>query len=94
MAVAACLYLLISAFLILCLIHPHDGHSHSQSDQQIHVTCVWVQKAVSSHAPSAPVIFPVVEAVPFTLLSIAFLIPQTRLIHVTGRSPPSLPVFA
>ena len=93
-ASVACFYLLITALLTLCLVHPPDGHSHSESDGHFHFVCVWVQKAVSSHAPSARVIPPVVEAVLFLLLSFPLLVPHIRAVQLTGRSPPNTPFFA
>ena len=86
----ACLYLLISALLTLCLTHPPNGHSHSEADGHFHLICVWVQKGIASHAPSARVIVPVVEAVLFLLLSFPLLIPHIRVVALTGRSPPHL----
>ena len=88
-AAAAGLYVLVNAFLILCLVHPSDGHSHSPADEQFHFTCVWVQKAVSSHTLSARVILPAVEAILFVLSSFLLLVPLIRAVQVTGRSPPS-----
>ena len=88
-AAATCLYVLVNAFLILCLIHPSDGHSHSPADEQFHFTCVWVQKAVSSHTLSARVFLPVIEAILFASLSFPLLALQLRAVQLTGRSPPS-----
>ena len=93
-APVACLYLLISALLILCLTHPHGGHSHSEADGHFHFVCVWVQKAVSSHAPSARFLLPVVETALLVLLSSPWLPPLIRVVHLPGRSPPNLPSFA
>ena len=92
-APVACLYLLISALLTLCLVDPH-GHSHSDADGHFHFVCVWVQKAVSSHAPSARVILPMAETALFVLLSCPWLLPLIRVVQLPGRSPPSLPFFA
>jgi hypothetical protein len=89
----ACLYLLISALLTLCLVHPH-GHSHSDADGHFHFVCVWVQKAVSSHAPSARVILPVAETSLSVLLSLSWIFPPIRVVQLPGRSPPNLPFFA
>ena len=89
-AAAASLYLLVNAFLILCLVHPGDGHSHNPADEHLHFTCVWVQKAVSSHTLSARVFLPAVEATLFVLSSFPLLVLLIRAVQVTGRSPPSL----
>jgi len=88
-AAATCLYVLVNAFLILCLIHPSDGHSHSPAVEQFHFTCVWVQKAVSSHTLSARVFLPAVEAILFVLSSVPLLVLLIRAVQLTGRSPPS-----
>ena len=88
-AAAACLYVLVNAFLILCLVHPGNGHSHGPTDEHFHFTCVWVQKAVSSHTLSARVILPAVEAILFVLSSFPLLVLQIRAVQLTGRSPPS-----
>jgi len=88
-AATACLYVLVNAFLILCLVHPSEGHSHSPADEHLHFTCVWVQKAVSSHTLSARVILPAVEAILFVLSSFPLLVLQIRAVQLTGRSPPS-----
>jgi len=85
---AICLYVLVNAFLILCLIHPSEGHSHSPTDEHFETTCVWVQKAVSSHTLSARVFLPVVEAILFASLSLPLLVPLIRAVEVTSRSPP------
>ena len=89
-AAAACLYVLVNAFLILCLIHPSEGHSHSPTDEHFETACVWVQKAVSSHTLSARVILPAVEAILFVLSSFPLLVPLIRAVQLTGRSPPSI----
>ena len=89
-AAAACLYVLVNAFLILCLIHPSEGHSHSPTDEHLHFTCVWVQKAVSSHTLSARVILPAVEATLFVMSSFPLLVLLIRAVQLTGRSPPSI----
>ena len=88
-AAAACLYVLINAFLILCLVHPSNGHSHGPTDEHLHFTCVWVQKAVSSHTLSARVILPAVEATLFVRSSFPLLVLLIRTVQLTGRSPPS-----
>ena len=93
-ASVACFYLLITALLTLCLVHPPNGHSHSEADGHFHFVCVWVQKGISSHAPSARVILPVVEAGLFLLLFLPLLVPHRRVVQLTGRSPPSTPFFA
>ena len=89
-AAAACLYVLINAFLILCLIHPSEGHSHSPTDEHFETTCVWVQKAVSSHTLAAQVFLPPVEAILFVLFSFPLLVLLIRAVQLTGRSPPSI----
>ncbi len=93
-ASVACFYLLITALLTLCLVHPPNGHSHSEADGHFHFICVWVQKGVSSHAPSVRIILPVVEAGLFLLLLFPLLVPHIRAVQLTGRSPPSTPFFA
>lgn len=89
-AAAACLYVLVNAFLILCLVHPSEGHSHSPTDEHFETTCVWVQKAVSSHTLAARVFLPPVEAILFVLFSFPLLVPLIRAVQLTGRSPPSI----
>ena len=91
---AACLYMVVNAFLILCLAHPHDSHSHSQADTHLDVVCIWVQKAVSSHVPSTAVMPSVAEAVVFVLLSFPLPARLVRILRLTGRSPPNTPSFA
>lgn len=93
-APVVCLYLLISALVTLCLTHPPNGHAHSDADGHFHLICVWVQKGIASHAPSARVIPPVVEAVLFLLLSFPLLVPHIRAVQLTSRSPPTIPSFA
>jgi hypothetical protein len=88
-AAAACLYVLVNALLILCLVHPKDGHSHGPTDEQFHFTCVWVQKAVSSHTLAARVFLPPVESILFVMSSFPLLVLLIRAVQVTGRSPPS-----
>jgi len=92
-AAVACFYLLITALLTLCLVHPPNGHSHSEADGHFHFVCVWVQKGISSHAPSVRVILPVVEAGLFLPLFFPLLIPHHRVVQITGRSPPRTPSF-
>jgi hypothetical protein len=89
-AAAACLYVLVNAFLILCLIHPSEGHSHSPTDEYFETTCVWVQKAVSSHTLAARVFLPPVETILFVMSSFPLLVPLIRAVQLTGRSPPSI----
>jgi hypothetical protein len=89
-AAAACLYVLVNAFLILCLIHPSEGHSHSPTDEHFETTCVLVQKAVSSHTLSARVFLPAVEAILFVLSSFPLFVLLIRAVQLTGRSPPSI----
>ncbi len=93
-APVACFYLLITALVTLCLTHPPNGHSHSEADGHFHFICVWVQKGIASHAPPARGILPVVEAVLFLLLSFPLLVPHIRVVELTGRSPPHIPVSA
>jgi hypothetical protein len=88
-AAATCLYVLVNAFLILCLVHPSEGHSHGPSDEHFETTCVWVQKAVSSHTLSARVILPAVDAILFVMSSFPLLVLLIRAVQLTGRSPPS-----
>ena len=89
-AAAACLYVLVNAFLILCLVHPSEGHSHGPSDEHFETTCVWVQKAVSSHTLSARVFLPAVESILFVMSSFPLLVLLIRAVQLTGRSPPSI----
>jgi len=89
-AAAACLYVLVNAFLILCLIHPSEGHSHGSTDEHFETTCVWVQKAVSSHTLAARVFLPPVEAILFVMSSFPLLVLLIRAVQLTGRSPPSI----
>jgi len=93
-ATAALLYFLVNAFLILCLAHPRDVHSHTPADEHFDFVCVWVEKAVTSHTPSAAVALPAVEAVFFILLLLPLPSPLIRAVQVTGRSPPNTPFFA
>jgi hypothetical protein len=89
-AAAACLYVLVNAFLILCLVHPSEGHSHGPSGEHFETTCVWVQKAVSSHTLAARVFLPPVEAILFVMSSFPLLVLLIRAVQLTGRSPPSI----
>ena len=93
-ATTACLYLLVSALLVLCMAHPYDGHSHSQASGHIDVVCVWVQKAIYSHTLSAAAPLPAVEAVFFLLVSFPLPVALIRVVQLTGRSPPNTPSFA
>lgn len=93
-ATAAFLYFLVNAFLILCLAHPYDEHSHAPADEHFDFVCVWVQKAISSHTLSAAAPLPVVEAVFFVLLLLPLPAPLIRVVELTGRSPPNTPSFA
>ncbi len=87
-----CLYVLFSAFLILCLAHPPDTHSHTGTDHHFDFACLWVQKAVSSHAPSAKVILATAETIACAVLPFLWILPQVRLAPATGRSPPRSPL--
>ena len=93
-AAAACLYLLVSALLVLCMAHPEDGHSHGQAGDHLDVVCIWVQKAISSHVPSTAVMASVAVAVVFVLLSFPLPARPVRILRLTGRSPPHIPSFA
>jgi hypothetical protein len=92
-APVVCLYLFIGALVTICLTHPPEGHRHSEADGHLHFVCVWVQKGIASHAPSARVILPVVEAILFLLLSLPLLVPHIRVVELTGRSPPTSPAI-
>ena len=92
-APAVCLYLFIGALVTICLTHPPEGHGDSEADGHFHFICVWVQKAIASHAPPAKVILPVVEAVLFLLLSFPLLVPHIHVVELTGRSPPISPAI-
>lgn len=91
---AACLYLLVSALLVLCMAHPEDGHSHGQADDHLDVVCIWLQKATSFHAPSAAVMPSVAVAVVYVLLSFPLPARLVRILRLTGRSPPNTPSLA
>ncbi len=93
-APVVCLYLLISALITICLVHPPNGHAHSEADGHFHLICVWVQKGISSHTPSARISLAVVEAVLFLLLSFPSLVPHIHAVQLTGRSPPTSPAIA
>lgn len=91
---AFCLYLALNVFLILCLIHPHSEHIQGQVNGHLASICVWVHKTVSPHTTPARVTLPMVEAILFVLLPLPWLVPQTRVIQLTGRSPPTIPSLA
>lgn len=91
---AACLYLLVSALLVLCMAHPEDGHSHGQAGDHLDVVCVWLQKATSFHAPPAAFVPSVAEVVVFVLWSFPVAACPVRNLRLTGRSPPHIPSFA
>jgi len=57
------LYLLVNAFLILCLAHPHDTHLQGQADDHLGSVCEWVHKTVSSRVPSSRVLLLLATAV-------------------------------
>lgn len=87
---ALCLYLLVHAFLILCLVHPHNTHLQGRTDAHPVSVCAWVHNTVASHVPSSavvpPLIITVLLIVPLALQSS----PETYPIKLTGRSPPLL----
>lgn len=89
-ASAVCLYLLLNAFLVLCLAHPHTAHLQTQADDHLGSICAWVHKTVGSHVPSSRVILPLVAAALLTLLPLPQRTPETCPIRLTGRSPPPL----
>jgi len=89
-ASALCLYLLLNAFLILCLVHPHDTHLQGQADDHLGSVCEWVHKTVSSHVPSSRVLLPFAAAVLLIFLPLPQHSPQISPIRLTGRSPPLL----
>jgi hypothetical protein len=81
-------YLLLNAFLTLCLVQHHNTHAQAQTNSHLASICVWVHKTVAPHAPSTGVILPVVAV---TLLILIPLFPrssQFQIIKRTGRSPP------
>lgn len=87
---ALSLYLLINAFLILCLGHPHTTHRHAQTENRLGTVCEWVHKTVSPHVPSSRVLLPFAAAVLLVFLSLLRYCPQISPIRLTGRSPPLL----
>lgn len=87
---ALCLYLLVNAFLILCLVHPHDTHLQGQTDNRLSSVCEWVYKTVSPHVPSSGVSLPLAAAVLLVFLPLVRLSPEPCPIRLTGRSPPLL----
>lgn len=84
------LYLLVHAFLILCLVHPHNAHLQGQADGHPVSVCAWVHKTVASHMPSAGVTLPFVTTTLLALLLLRQRRPQISPIRLTGRSPPLL----
>lgn len=87
---ALCLYLLLNAFLILCLGHPHNEHLQGQADSHLGSVCEWVHKTVSSHVPSSTVLLPLAAAVLLAFLPLPQRSPEISPIRLTGRSPPLL----
>lgn len=87
---ALCLYLLVHAFLVLCLVHPHNTHLQGRTDTHPVSVCAWVHNTVASHVPSSAVVLPLIITVllmfPLALQSS----PETCPIKLTGRSPPLL----
>lgn len=84
------LYLLVNAFLILCLVHPHDTHLQGQADDHLGSVCEWVHKTVSSHVPSSRVLLLLAAAILLAFLPLPQHCPQISPIRLTGRSPPLL----
>jgi hypothetical protein len=84
------LYLLVHAFLILCLVHPHKAHLQAQADDHLGSVCTWVHKIISSHVPSSAITLSLIVAALLTFVSLPQLSPETCLIRLTGRSPPLL----
>jgi len=84
------LYLLLHAFLILCLSHPHNTHLQGQADDHLGSVCEWVHKTVSPHVPSSRIFLPSVAAILLTLLPLLLSTPEIWPIRLTGRSPPLL----
>jgi len=85
---AVCLYLLVNAVLILCLVHPHNTHLQGQADSHPASVCEWVHKTVSSHVPASGIILPLIAAAPLAFLPLLQRILETCFITLTGRSPP------
>ncbi|KAB2958851.1 MAG: hypothetical protein F9K13_12085 [Candidatus Methylomirabilis oxygeniifera] len=84
------LYLLVNAFLILCLVHPHNTHLQAQADSHPVSVCAWVHKTVASHVPSSGIILPLVAAGLLAFLPLPQRSPEIFPIKQTGRSPPLL----
>ncbi|VUZ84623.1 hypothetical protein MELA_00996 [Candidatus Methylomirabilis lanthanidiphila] len=91
-ASAVGLYLLVNAFLILCLAHPHNPRLQGHTDSHPVSVCEWVYKTVSSHMPSSGVTLPLVAVVLPAFLLLPRWRPETYLIRLSGRSPP-LPIL-
>lgn len=89
-ASAVCLYLLINAFLILCLAHPHNTHFQGHADSHPISGCAWVHKTVASHVPSSGIILAFVGVALLVSLQQPQYRPQISLVRLTGRSPPLL----
>lgn len=87
---ALCLYLLVNAFLILCLVHPHNTHIQGQADTHPVSVCAWAHKTVASHVPSSRILLPLAVAVLLAFLTLPQHYPQISPIRLTGRSPPLL----
>lgn len=83
-------YLLVHAFLILCLVHPHNAHLQAQADDHLGSVCTWVHKTVSSHVPSSGVILPLVAAALLAVLPAVWRCPQISPVLLASRSPPLL----
>src|SRR5574337_1993783 len=89
-AASISLYLLLNAFLILCLTHPHIKHTQHQTNSPLASVCVWLHKTISPHAPSTEVLLPTVAAMLLILIPLPQRFSQFRIIRRTGRSPPLL----
>ncbi|VUZ84626.1 hypothetical protein MELA_00999 [Candidatus Methylomirabilis lanthanidiphila] len=89
-ASAVGLYLLVNAFLILCLVHPHNTHLQGQTDSHPASVCAWVHKTVASHVPSSGVNLPLISATLLVLLPLPQYAARLSSIRLTGRSPPLL----
>lgn len=89
-AAAVGLYLLLHAFLTLCLVHPHNEHLQDQAKKHLASICRWAQKTASPHVPSVSVLLPVVAAALFILVPPLSRASQCRIITPLGRSPPPL----
>lgn len=84
------LYLLVHAFLILCLAHPHNTHFQGHADSHPISGCAWVHKTVASHVPSSGIILAFVGVALLVFLQQPQYRPQISLVRLTGRSPPLL----